>query len=57
MIRYSGTVITYDLFNEDLFVEQSRMITNEKGQAQQVISDILGFTPEESSMKSIGSSV
>ena len=45
---FTGTVITYDLFNEDLFVEQSRMITNEKKvKLNKVISDILGFTPEE----------
>lgn len=44
---FTGSLISFDLFNEDLYIENAYMVTKEKGRAEKVISDILGFTTEE----------
>jgi hypothetical protein len=44
---FTGELISYDLFNEDLYIEDANMVTKEKGKAKEVISEILGFSQEE----------
>lgn len=44
---FTGKSIRFDLFNEDLFIEQAVLVTKDKKSAEKVISDILGFSSSE----------